>query len=121
MLAAAAAAAMRIRLAVGIGAVLAENPAALTGAGVGTRDPHPTIVGLGRGTTGGQGRTPPDRFPSRAAALRAAVHDWLSRRRQAEIDSSLERGYADVPEDIAMTQGLATSARQALTGSDLDW
>ena len=63
----------------------------------------------------------PDRFPSRAAALRAAVHDWLSRRRQAEIDSSLERGYADVPEDIAMTQGLATSARQALTGSDLDW
>ncbi len=63
----------------------------------------------------------PDQYPSRAAALRAAVHGWLHRQRQAEIDVALERGYADVTEDVEMAQGLAASAKQALRGNRLDW
>lgn len=63
----------------------------------------------------------PDPFPSRAAALRAAVHDWLEVRSRHDIDQALEQGYADVPEDTAMTGGLAAAAQRALTDRDLDW
>jgi Arc/MetJ-type ribon-helix-helix transcriptional regulator len=64
----------------------------------------------------------PDRFPSRAAALRAAVHDWLEVRTRHDIDQALEQGYADVAEDTAMTDGLAVAAKRALADrEDLDW
>lgn len=63
----------------------------------------------------------PAQFPSRAAALRAAVHDWLERQRQDQIDRALERGYADVPEDTGMTQGASAAAVAALEASGLDW
>jgi Arc/MetJ-type ribon-helix-helix transcriptional regulator len=65
--------------------------------------------------------TVPEEFPSRAAALRAAVHDWLARRNRAAVDEALEKGYADVPEDTAMTSGLSTAAREALAEVDLEW
>ncbi|CAN5216410.1 hypothetical protein BH23ACT9_BH23ACT9_10950 [soil metagenome] len=63
----------------------------------------------------------PAEFPSRAAALRSAVHEWLERRRQAQIDAHLEAGYAAVPEDIGMTEGLAAVNRDALAEAGLDW
>lgn len=63
----------------------------------------------------------PDEFPSRAAALRAALSEWLERRRQAAIDRALEEGYADVPEDAEMVRGLTSAATDALAAADLDW
>lgn len=63
----------------------------------------------------------PDQFPSRAAALRSAVHDWLERRRDEQIDQALERGYADVPEDDELTTAMAKASRRSLEAADLDW
>ncbi len=63
----------------------------------------------------------PEEFPSRAAVLRAAVHEWLERRRQAQIDAALQAGYDAVPEDHAMTAGLTQASAQALADADLDW
>lgn len=63
----------------------------------------------------------PGEYPSRAAVLRAAVGEWLARRRQAAIDAALERGYGDVPEDVAMTAGLSAVATRALAEAELEW
>lgn len=63
----------------------------------------------------------PDQYPSRAAALREAVTEWLERRRRAEIDLALERGYDDVPEDKEIVEGLTSSSTEALAGAHLEW
>ena len=63
----------------------------------------------------------PDRFPSRAAALREVVHDWLERCREEQIDAALARGYADVPEEDALTSAMTETSRRALQAADLDW
>jgi len=63
----------------------------------------------------------PGSYPSRAAALRAGVRDWLDRQRNAELDETLELAYADVPEDPRVTEAVIRSSRNAIVKAHLDW
>lgn len=59
-------------------------------------------------------------FRSRAEALRAAVGEFLARRREARIDAQLEAGYAAMPptpEDDVW----AEASREGLRAADLEW
>lgn len=59
-------------------------------------------------------------FRSRAEALRAAVQDFLARRREERIDAQLAAGYAAVPQgpedDVWVGAG-----REGLRAANLDW
>ena len=65
--------------------------------------------------------TVPDEFPSRAAALRSILDEWLANRRSEEIDRQLERGYDAVPETAQVTAALSDVAIEGLRAADLDW
>lgn len=65
--------------------------------------------------------TVPSEFPSRAAALRSILDEWLANRRSEEIDRQLLRGYAAVPETTQFTAALSDVAIEGLHAADLDW
>lgn len=57
---------------------------------------------------------------SRAALLRAAVHEYLARCREEQVDDQLARGYAAEPaadEEL----GMASASARGLAASGLDW
>ncbi len=59
-------------------------------------------------------------FRSRAEVLRAAVHEFIARRRESRIDAELAAGYGVQPpgsEDAA----LAELSVEGLGEADLDW
>jgi len=59
-------------------------------------------------------------FRSRAEVFRTAVHEWLARRREAEIDADLAAGYGVRPpgrEDDAW----ADLSVEGLAAARLDW
>ncbi|MDN5931477.1 MAG: ribbon-helix-helix protein, CopG family [Pseudonocardia sp.] len=59
-------------------------------------------------------------FRSRAEALRAAVAEFLARRREARIDAQLEAGYAAVPQGPE-DDVWAEAGRDGLRAADLEW
>ncbi|MGL4175991.1 MAG: ribbon-helix-helix domain-containing protein [Dermatophilaceae bacterium] len=59
-------------------------------------------------------------FRSRAEALRAAVHEFLTRRREAQIDAQLEAGYEARPQG-APESAWAEISVEGLRTADLDW
>ena len=59
-------------------------------------------------------------FRSRAEALRAAVGEFLARRREARIDAQLEAGYAAVPQGAEEAAWAAISV-EGLRAADLEW
>lgn len=57
---------------------------------------------------------------SRAALLRAAVHEYLARRREEQVDDQLARGLrrrAAGGEEL----GTASASARGLAASNLDW
>lgn len=59
-------------------------------------------------------------FRSRAEALRAAVGEFLARRREERIDAELEAGYRAHPEG-AEEEAWARISVEGLRAADLDW
>jgi Arc/MetJ-type ribon-helix-helix transcriptional regulator len=59
-------------------------------------------------------------FRSRAEALRAAVGEFLARRREARIDAQLEAGYGLHPQGAEEAAWAAVSV-EGLRAADLDW
>ena len=64
-------------------------------------------------------RAVPERFPSRAAALRKAVSDLVWQLEQERIDAALEAGYSAVPQG-AEERGWAEVAVEGLGKGSLD-
>jgi metal-responsive CopG/Arc/MetJ family transcriptional regulator len=60
------------------------------------------------------------RYRSRAEALRAAVAEFIARRREEQIDAELEAGYAAVPQTDE-ERALAAASIDGLRASDLEW
>jgi Arc/MetJ-type ribon-helix-helix transcriptional regulator len=66
----------------------------------------------------------PDRFPSRAAAIRAAVELWLREERERAVDAAYARAYGELaqsPAERALADAAAGAATEALRRADLDW
>ncbi len=59
-------------------------------------------------------------FRSRAEALRAAVNEFLARRREERIDAELEAGYRARPNGDE-ERSLAELSVEGLRSADLDW
>ncbi len=59
-------------------------------------------------------------FRSRAEALRAAVGEFLARRREARIDAQLEAGYREHPQG-AEEAAWANISVEGLRAADLEW
>lgn len=57
---------------------------------------------------------------SRAEVLRSAVHDYLAKRREDEVDAAFLAGYAAVPPG-AEEDALARRSVAGLQAADLDW
>lgn len=59
-------------------------------------------------------------YRSRAEALRAAVAEFLARRREERIDAQLEAGYRAAPPGAEETAWAHISV-EGLRAADLDW
>gem|GEM_PF-6917905 len=59
-------------------------------------------------------------FGSRAEVIRAAVHEWLARRRNEEVDKALAKGYDAVPQ-ADEEQVWADISLEGLQDAKLDW
>lgn len=57
---------------------------------------------------------------SRAEVLRVAVHEFLIREREEQIDAQIEAAYAATPQGPE-DDAAARASVQGLRGSDLDW
>lgn len=61
-----------------------------------------------------------DEFRSRAAVIRAAVHEWLKQKRREKVDLLYAQEYARAPE-TPDEAAFADVSVEALESADLDW
>lgn len=59
-------------------------------------------------------------FASRAQVIRTAVHEWLARRREAQIDAALAAGYGAEPVGTEVGDWADLSV-EGLEAGALDW
>lgn len=59
-------------------------------------------------------------FASRAQVIRTAVHEWLARRREAQVDIALAAGYGDEPGGTEVGAWADLSV-EGLEAGQLDW
>lgn len=59
-------------------------------------------------------------FASRAQVIRIAVHEWLARRREAQVDAALAAGYGAEPVGTEV-DAWADLSIEGLEAGKLDW